>query len=170
METIADTELRLSGFEVFSPMVASLPMSEIHSGGRPLLTPLFDRYLFCRFDRVDPAWHSINRMRGIEGVLGTSPGMPAAMPEAEMAAIRSECELNDCIYEAEPPANVRQMLRDQYPIGSEVELLASRVVGFTGIVQWSSARRVRVLLRILGGGDGVTINVLRREIRAVEAA
>jgi transcriptional antiterminator RfaH len=158
LEHVADIEMRLAHFEVFAPMIIALSLRALRDGARSALEPLFARYLFVRFDRAGLAWREISRMRGVETILG-SDGAPRSMPDEAINVLRAQCDLNDCIYAADP------IEPDDFKPGCSVKAITGRYAGFIGIVDRTKDERVRILLTMLGAE--VPVDVPRTDLVAV---
>lgn len=161
LEQVADKALRAAGFEVFLPMTASASLADVLAGAKSVFEPLFLRYLFVRFDRADPAWREINRMRGVEAVLGVG-STPAALPDEAIDLLRGSVSENGCRYLAQP--RPRDDLAG-FRIGSAVTLVDGPYAGFVGIVERSRSERVRILMTIFGHSN--VVHVGRHRLRAV---
>jgi transcription antitermination factor NusG len=152
--TAADA-VRRAGFEVFAPMEWRPPRSArrlAHGAIRPArpagVDPMFPRYAFVKFARVDP-WQVIRGLRGVDGLLGTAPDTPCPMPDAAIALIRDICQANDCRY---PDSFDIHDPDAPLPLGEGVagRLVAGAMADRVGICEWSDAKRTRLLLSILG--------------------
>jgi transcription antitermination factor NusG len=162
-ELLADTEIRLAGFEVFAPTLwkpATLARRLANGASRPALpdriVPLFPRYLMARFHRSVDAWTRIRALPGVDCILGTNHETPTPVSDDAIALIRSRCMPNGCIY----PANVE--LRDAGPVvhvptGSSARLLDGPLADLTGICTWSDEKRVSLLMSLLGREVAVTV-------------
>jgi transcription antitermination factor NusG len=166
--TAADA-VRQAGFEVFAPMEWREPRSArrlAHGAIRPArpagVDPMFPRYLFTRFSRSQP-WQLIRGLRGVDGLLGTAPDTPCPMPDAAITLIRDICQANDCRYpdsfDVHDPDALLPM--DE---GAPVRITGGAFADRFGVCDWSDAKRVRVLLSIMG--RDVPLDVERAWIEA----
>lgn len=169
-ETKASIEIGLAGFQGFAPTVwkPAVPARRDSRGAiRPArpdrVEPMFHRYQFVGFKRSDN-WQIVRGLPGVDCILGTAADMPSAMPDSAIEAIWVVCQANGCSY----PEGV-DLLDLQAPIPHKVGSVLRLVGGvlsdhdLTGICEWSSAARVRLLLRILGRDVRVTVPWLSAE-------
>ena len=160
-EMTADIEMRLAGFAVFSPSVWR-PARAARRDGRAVrparpaaIEALFPRYLFVNFRRGDE-WQRIRGLPGVDSILGTAPDSPIAVPDDVIELLRERCSANGCIYpRAYDPDDLDALAPIE--IGAATRLLGGPMADLVGICQMSDARRVQVLLQILGRGVAVTV-------------
>jgi len=164
-EKLAAIQIGLAGFDVFAPTVWKPAMRARRDAfgvlrpARPAhLRPLFQRYQFVRFHLSDN-WQDIRELPGVDGILGTAPDRPVAMPAWAIEQIRSRCSENGCVYPSSPgqPENAL--------VGKLVRLTEGPMTSFEGICDWSDSKRVRVLLSLFGRDCPITVDQT-----AVEAA
>jgi len=144
-EFIAEQLLIDKGFTTFLPTVKSAL-----SGASK---PLFPRYLFTRFDMdVDP-WRTIYRTVGVRTVL-SADDKPLAIPDPAIDRIKA------VIQELTAP-------REQVIIrkGAKVEILIGLYKGRHGICQWSSRRKIGLLMELLN--QDVQLIVERHNVELV---
>ena len=159
-EITADIEIRLAGFELFAPTVwkpatkpRRLANGAIQPGKPDRIVPLFPRYLFVRFHRLDDPWRRIRSLPGVETILSSTPESPIAVPDAAIEAIRGQCAPNGCIYPPERAIEGAAPL----PVGIAARVTEGPMADLTGICTWSDGKRVRLLLQIMGRAVPVTV-------------
>jgi transcriptional antiterminator RfaH len=115
----------------------------IRRGKPDRVEPLFPRYLFCHFHRLDDDWRRIWGFEGVDRIFSSSPDSPIPVPDQAIELLRSFAAPNGCIYPA-----------DRYAlplaVGTSVRLLSGPMEDLTGICEWSSGKRVGLLMQILG--------------------
>ena len=159
-EITADIEIRLAGFTLFAPTVwkpatkpRRLTNGAIQPGKPDRIVPLFPRYLFVRFHRLDDPWRRIRSLRGVEAILSSTPESPIAVPDAAIEAIRGQCAPNGCIY----PLDLATKAAAPLAVGTIARLTEGPMADLTGICSWSDGKRVRLLLEIMGRAVLVTV-------------
>jgi transcription antitermination factor NusG len=167
LQLTADIEIRRAGFQLFSPSVwkrATATRRRFDGMIRPArpdrIEPLFKRYLFVRLHLSAHNWQIIRHLPGVDGFMGLLPGTPSPVPDAAIDGIRALCSPNDCIYPASVALRSRlPALVSSVPLvaGSRTRLLDGPMADLTGICQWSDAKRVRLLMDILGRTVLVTV-------------
>ena len=169
-ELTADIAIRLAGFTVFAPSVfkPARPARRCFGMLRPALPPriepLFRRYLFTRFARGSLDWRSIRGLAGVEEVVGVG-GVPTAVPEAAIDAIRGLCAPNGCIYPPDVELADEGVRPARLVDGVRARLVDGPMGDLSGICVWSDHRRVRLLMEILG--RSVEVTVPRGQVRQV---
>lgn len=153
-EDRADEELRRQGFVTFLPTVW-----ERRTKNRKIIrveVPMFDGYIFVRFDPVRDPWGVIPNTRGIRdaGLLGMRPGRPSPVPAALIDFIATHAaELNaDFVARAKASLNGRTLL-----------VTAGAWSGFQGVCTMHRNDRVRVLLTLFGRPTEVEMPTSRVE-------
>jgi transcription antitermination factor NusG len=138
----ARAELRAQGFEVYVP-------SEIrwrrHARRKEAVSyPLFARYLFVRAGASDV--HRLNATDGIEAVLGLSAGERCTVDQQRVAELMEAETLG--LFDR------TQERKITFAPGQPVRIVGGPFTGFMAEVMGadSDAKRVRVLLKALGGG------------------
>lgn len=153
-EDRADEELRKQGFVTFLPTVW-----ERRTKSRKIVrveVPMFDGYIFVRFDPVRDPWGVIPNTRGIRdaGLLGMRPGRPSPLPDALIDFIATHAAgLN-----AEFVERARASLK-----GSMVRVTAGAWAGFVGECTMHRNDRVRLLLSLFGRATEVEMQASRVE-------
>ncbi len=117
-ETHADHAIRQAGFETLYPLLWVAPVVARRTElGRAVpatserLVPLLSSYLFVRFNAHNPSWRHITTMRGVSCILSAAPERPTAIPDAEIACLRSTLAANGCKYpdaDPEPAARLKK--------------------------------------------------------------
>jgi transcriptional antiterminator RfaH len=151
-ERLANEEIRKLGFETFLPVYLRII---VHANRRrPVLRPLFPRYLFVFFDLSGEIWPAIRRARGVEGILGCE-GKPAKIPGhvVNRLQIWQQTGLFDQINKRVNP-------------GDKVKILSGPFSEFAGeVCKADGARkRVDVLLNFLGRATRVTVPLAELQI------
>lgn len=154
-ERLASEEIGIAGWDQFAPTIWKPAVASrrdsygiIRPARPPRVEPMFPRYQFVRFALSD-AWQAIRRLPGVECILGSTPERPASVHETTIERLQAVCEPNGCQY----PRGVQLgSLTAPIPFapGTTVRLLAGPMAELTGICQWSSAKRTRFLLHLLG--------------------
>ncbi len=154
-ESTAQFNLRAFGFDVALPMVWREQSREQTSrtpawrkGGR--LTPMFPSYIFVAFDVADHRWPLVFRAVGIQKLFCSRASddadwTPSPLPEGIVEEFQARSgEALD-----EPRAALVPV-----PVGSAVRVVEGPLAGLAGICSWSSATRVRLLMRLFNGKTG----------------
>jgi transcription antitermination factor NusG len=141
-EIVADQALRAMGFCTWLPLHLS----------RERLRPLFPRYLFVQADLGADLWRGIYRCRGVDTILGTRLERPACVPAAALQALWSLCAADGVMSPEQEPHPAALI-----PEGAAVVLTAGPMTDLRGICRWSNARRVRLLVEIMGRGVAITV-------------
>lgn len=149
-EDEAERELANQGFETFLPQVMQRSRLGLY------LVPFFPGYIFARFDRSSPKWNAINNTRHVIGLLPRKDN-PLPVAAAVIDYLKST-------------ADERLILRDAAPLpmltaGAPVRLIEGPLSDRRGVVLWSEARRVRLLLEMLG--RNVELTLPREQVEAV---
>ena len=110
---------------------------------RPVLVPLFPRYLFVRLDLDETRWHAINGTRGVVGLLANGPH-PLPVPHGLVEMLLAKCDSRQVISLAAIGVFTK---------GLRVRIKSGAFSGQMGEVMETFAEgrdRVRVLLTLLG--------------------
>jgi transcriptional antiterminator RfaH len=125
---------------------------------KPVLVPLFPRYLFARFDLDMTRWRAINGTRGVVSLLANGP-CPLPVPQGVIEALLEMCDRRDVT----PLAAMGVFTK-----GLKVRIKSGVFTGQTGEITEILPQgddRVHVLLTLLGVQTG-----LRLPSYAIEAA
>lgn len=128
-EFITEQLLIKKGFTTFVPAVKNPKTGA--------LGPLFPRYLFVKFDQDLDPWRSIYSVVGVRWLL-SSDDKPVVIPDPAIERIRSVIQ--------QLTAPKEQVIIRK---GAEVEILEGLYKGRRGICQWSSRRRLGLLMELL---------------------
>ncbi len=129
------------GFECFLPRVAGIKRHARRV--RPVLAPLFPRYLFARFDLDATRWRAINGTRGVVGLL-TSGAHPLAVPPGAVESLLVKSDSRGTV----PLAAIGVFTK-----GHNVRIKSGTFAGQTGLITEilpEGRDRVRILLTLLG--------------------
>ena len=155
-ELAAGDQIRQLGYALFSPTIwkpATRPsrgQNGVIRPGRPDHTePLFKRYVFTQFSRANTAWRRIWRLYGVDSILSSAPDAPTPVPDEAIDLVRKMCGPEDCCYPDEPPP--LEIIKPGAAVRIATGPYAEQFADFTGICRWSAAKRVAILLRVLGG-------------------
>ena len=141
----AQTQLTAQGFHTFLPRYRKTVRH-----ARKLMTvnaPFFNRYLFVALDLSRDQWRSVNGTFGVTSLI--SDGMfPIPVPHG---VIESLINISD--------ANGFMNLGDALQVGERVRVLTGPFADLVGeLIRFDGARRVRMLLQLLGGVVAVSID------------
>ena len=166
VQTAPQTEERVAanlarlGYRTHFPLVVRRFARSWYRDERTVVMPLFPRFLFVFLDPETDPWGNILRVYYVQDIL-RRPGSPFRL-----------CPLPTWFVEAWQavgrPADgaVDEHARlDPIAQGSPLRLLSGAFAEHQGICTWSSAKRVGLLLRVLG--KDVSVNVLRESVEAV---
>jgi transcription antitermination factor NusG len=128
----------------------------------PHIRPLFRTYLLFEADLAEDLWRGVYSQPGVSAVLGTRFG-PEPVPQAAMDVLWKQCAADGVIYEARPDAGRK-------PIGRSTAVRLTddfdpRFAGLEGIVEYTNAQRVNILLEILG--REVRLSAQRRYVEQI---
>lgn len=137
-EEVARFNLEQQGFQAYLPWFKKLRKTP--EGLVPTLEPMFPRYVFFRPSREDLGLSTVRSTRGVSTLVRFGVE-PARVEEALVAGIRA-------LEQARREAGVAE-LAGVLP-GQSVVLMHSPLSGMEGLVHSVSAKRVAVLLEILG--------------------
>jgi transcription elongation factor/antiterminator RfaH len=151
----AQTQLAAQGFRTFLPRYRKTVRH-----ARKLMTvnaPFFSRYLFVTLDLSRDQWRSIKGTFGVTSLMSDGT-LPIPVPQG---VIESLINISD--------ADGFVNLGDALQIGERVRVLTGPFADVIGeLVRLDGARRVRVLLQLLGGV--VAVSVDRNRLAPVRAA
>lgn len=140
-EHVALANLQQQGFEAYLPLYKTFRKSPTLEGSAVIVfEPMFARYVFFRPGRADQSIAPVRATRGVSTVV--SFGFePATVGHEVLGAIRA-CE--QARNQADPAS------LSAFQPGSQVRLSGGALKGLVGIVQAVSAKRVALLLELLG--------------------
>jgi transcription elongation factor/antiterminator RfaH len=154
-ELRAQVQLSIQGFPTFLPRFRKTVRH-----ARKLVTvsaPFFDRYLFVALDLDRDRWRSVNGTFGVTGLVANRTG-PIPLPPGVIEAMIDASDAHGFV-------NVGRALR----VGECVRVLTGPFADLVGVlVRADGARRVQVLLQLLGGTVAVSID--RGHLAAARAA
>ncbi len=129
-EEIAVAHLRRQSFETF------LPLLRERKGTEAKVAPMFPGYLFVSISTL--CWQPIASTRGVKRVITISPERPAFLPAGWVERLRDQ--------------GVIDLFTDSlsFKKGGKAEFIAGPFEGKIGTVQWTSERRVGLLIELLG--------------------
>jgi len=131
-EEIAVAHLRRQHFDVY------LPLLRERKGQEARVVPMFSGYVFVAIDPDASTWVRVFSIRGVKTLMTTSYGNPAMLPIGWVESLRAK--------------GVLDMFTDSlsFKKDDQVEFIAGPFEGRPGKVQWTSERRVKLLLEMLG--------------------
>jgi transcriptional antiterminator RfaH len=132
-EDIAIANLKKQSFQTFFPLLRE------HRGKETKLVPMFPKYLFVQINIDELGWLSINSTRGIKRLLTSCIDRPSLLPEGWVEDLMGQGGVLDLFMDASAFAK-----------GDQVEFIDGPFKGHTGVCQWSSEKRVGLLLSLLG--------------------
>jgi transcriptional antiterminator RfaH len=154
-ELRAKMQLAAQGFRAFLPRYRKTVRH-----ARRLLTvsaPLFDRYLFVALDLGRDRWRSVNGTFGVTSLVCDRTA-PLPVPHGIVESMIEMSDANGCL-------NFGGALA----LGERVRVVTGPFAGFAGeLVRLDGARRVQVLLELLGGAVPVSID--RAQLVSAQAA
>jgi transcription elongation factor/antiterminator RfaH len=133
--------LENQGFCCFLPRVVELKRHARQV--RPVLAPLFPRYLFIRFDVDVTRWRAINGTRGVVSLLANGP-CPLPVPAGVVESLLTKCDRRGAA-----PLTAMGVFTE----GVRVRIKSGAFSGQTGEITKVLAQggdRVHVLLTLLG--------------------
>ncbi len=148
--------LENQGLQSFLPRVTELRRHARQE--RPMLVPLFPRYLFVRFDLDMTHWRAINGTRGVVSLLANG-SCPLPVPHGVVEALLTKCD---------PRGTTPLAAMGIFTKGLRVRIKLGAFTGQTGEITEILAQgsdRVNVLLTLLGARTD-----LRLPSYAIEAA
>ena len=137
-EQVALQNLERQNFEVYLPRYKKFKSTE--TSPVPVFEPMFPRYILFRPSQPEPSIESVRSTKGISHVVrfGFDPGVVSANMVTAIQAFEAEQNL----------ATLDQMTH--FKAGQKVKLKNVALGNMVGLVQSVSAKRVAVLLEILG--------------------
>jgi transcriptional antiterminator RfaH len=131
-EEVAVAHLRRQSFEVFMPLLRE------RKGTGAKVVPMFPGYVFVAIDLSTLAWLPIASTRGVKRLMTACFERPALLPLGWVEQMQAQGTLD--------------MFTDSlsFKKGDKVEFIAGPFEGQVGVCQWTSERRVGLLLDMLG--------------------
>jgi transcription antitermination factor NusG len=166
-EKQASEEIEKLNLEVFWPREKVVVRRLNRAGQRvntEVVRPLFPGYLFVRFDAATEGWRHIPaKCQSVWQLImtGRTTERPIPVPESFMRKLIADLP-PDGIVDRCPPPKLPAMA-----IGARVKLIDGPFGNASGIVQWSSRKRVGLLLEIMG--QPKRVEVKRHLVEAVAA-
>jgi transcriptional antiterminator RfaH len=114
-------------------------------GGR-IAAPLFPGYLFVRFDVAADRWRPVVSTRGVYRLFGATVERPTPLPVGVVEDLIERAGPSGIIDDGTVPDPVAPL-----QAGQLARVTSGPFVDMTGICTWSTGRRVRLLLTLLGG-------------------
>lgn len=144
-EEVALVNLRQQGFEAYLPLYKTVKKSP--AGSLPAFEPMFPRYVFFRPGQASQSISGARSTRGVSFVLSFGFS-PAALKPDEIRLIRAcESERNG--------VDLREI--SPFQPGRQARLSNCGLQGLEGLVQSVSARRVTLLIELLGRQKTVSV-------------
>lgn len=152
MEQVALQNLERQAFEAYLPLYKKFKKTE--TGMVPVLEPMFPRYIFFRPSKAEQSIESVRSTKGISNVVrfGHEPGVVSA----DMVDILKNFEADQNQATPETLSNLKA--------GQKVKLKHVALGNMEGLVQSVSAKRVAVLLEILGRPTTVQVDHYQIEV------
>jgi transcriptional antiterminator RfaH len=154
-ELRAQAQLGAQGFRTFLPRYRKTVRH-----ARRLLTvsaPFFERYLFVALDLARDRWHSVNGTFGVTSLV-CDRSAPVPVPQGIVESMIAISDAGGCLN-----------LGGALTLGERVRVLTGPFAGLAGeLVRLDGARRVQVLLELMGGEVAVSID--RAQLASVRAA
>ena len=112
-----------------------------------VLVPLFPRYVFVQLDLSCDRWRAVNSTRGVTNII-IQGEIPQAVPPGVVESLQQQTRADGTID-----------LTPVLEVGQSVRITHGPFANLVGTLdQLDSARRVRVLLNLLGRSVSVTLN------------
>lgn len=147
-ESLVCANLRALGFEVFHPTKIE-SRRQRHLGWTQAVVPLFQGYIFVRFDPRADNWRPICAARGVTRLLGPGPEHPKPISNIVMDELMQRHAAGE--FQPRPAQGILAGERGRVLTGS----FADKV----GQCMASGAKRVVLLLELFGGAVPVTFPV-----------
>ena len=144
-EHVAESNLAQQGFSVYCPRYKTFKKSA--TGSIPIFGPMFPRYLFFRPRSAKQSISAAKSSRGVATVLSFGT-VPAVLKEQELQRIQA-CEME------RNQADAAQA--SPFYAGLHVRLRHCGLSGLEGLVESVSAKRVTLLLELLGSQKKVQV-------------
>jgi transcriptional antiterminator RfaH len=138
LEQVALENLERQGFAVYLPRYKKFKSTQ--GGPLPVLEPMFPRYIFFRHSKAGQGTETVRSTKGVSHVVRF--GFEPATVSADMVAAIQAFEAS------QNQASLAEM--SNFKAGQRVKLRHVALGNMEGLVQAVSAKRVAVLLEILG--------------------
>lgn len=144
-EFLAKAHLVEQGFEVYLPVFKK---TRKHARKiEEVITPLFPRYLFLKFNPATDQWRCVNGTRGVSYVL-LHDNRPSMIPSQIIEGLMAEEKDGLVSFES-----LRLFMK-----GERVRIIEGAFQDYTGVVDsFDDKQRVQVLLNLLGRELSVTL-------------
>lgn len=140
---VAVDNLGAQGFDTYMPL-----MKVSNEKGIIRTIPMFGRYMFVQFDIDKQDWRKIWNTRGVSGLICMDPEWPSPVPEEVIAEMKRQEETAGCV----------TAIDRVFKVGDRVEIKVGAFAGHSGLLDFSSSKRVSILLHLLGGQTKVYID------------
>lgn len=153
---LADRDMRTKGFTIFAPTIfkAATPPRRDSTGvmrpGKPDRADyLFVRYVMVRLNLSDPGWRDVLDCDGVERIISGGHlnndgiGIPIAVPDSDIAAIRELLNEVDCL-------DPRVFREKPIEPGTRLRVTGGALLDREGICELSDGARVVLLMQLLG--------------------
>jgi transcriptional antiterminator RfaH len=132
-DEVAVVNLRRQLFNVCFPLVRE------HKNKETREVPMFPGYVFVEINPDTLLWISINSTRGVKRVMAHETYKPSFLPVGWVESLQASGAVMDIFLDAAA-----------FKKGDTVEFTDGPFKGHRGVCQWSSEKRVGLLLDILG--------------------
>lgn len=132
-ESRADSNLRASGIETFSPRMKASRLNHFSNQPTFINKPLFPGYIFARFD-LNTSLHQINNTRGIQQVVGFGKG-PTPVDDLIIEMIRSRLDREGFI-----------RIGGDFVAGGQLTVKDGPLKGLAGVLERETKDAERVML------------------------
>ena len=132
-DLVAVVNLRNQGFETF------LPQLREHRGKETKIVSMFPGYLFIAVEMAERNWLRINGTRGVKRLMIATSQMPSLLPRGWVESLQERGGVTDLFIDAL-----------NFVKGDIIEFIEGPFKGQSGTCQWTSEKRVGLLLNVLG--------------------
>ena len=129
-------------FEVFMPLL------KVRTDRGMKAVSMFGMYIFVQFDIEADRWQKINNTRGVRELLCMDPETPSPVPVGVVEEMIRQEEKNGYVSE----------LEKVFSVGDRVEITSGAFEGHSGLVTFSSTKRVAILFHLLGAENKLYIS------------
>jgi transcriptional antiterminator RfaH len=133
--------LKEQGFQAYLPLY--LDRSKEHDR----ILPMFRGYLFVGFDVAGEPWRKICHTRGVWFLLSSSPERPMPIPRGVVEDLISRTSGRQVVDDPGPNRSRVSYIQ----LGTRAKVLDGPLAGWQGICTMSGPRRIRLLMKLLGG-------------------